>query len=69
MDHSVQAELVGIVSEIISKFGQEAASSNAPEESDSEQQPLNERQLLMELMKDHEDLSLRMADTEAELEK
>jgi hypothetical protein len=31
MDHAIQAELVGIVSEIIDKFGQNAAQSQIPE--------------------------------------
>lgn len=31
MDHAIQAELVGIVSEIIDKFGQNAANTNIPE--------------------------------------
>ena len=31
MDHAIQAELVGIVSGIIDKFGQNAAQSHHPE--------------------------------------
>ena len=54
MDHTVQAELVGIVSSIIDKFGQEAASNKDGVAEDKEdEQPLNEHQLMLDLMKQH----------------
>lgn len=56
MDHNVQAELVGIVSGIIDKFGQESANSKAKQDVEKEEfeEPMNEKELLMNLLRENE---------------
>jgi len=52
MDHNVQAELVGIVSSIIDKFGQGAASNKDGIADDKEEdETTNDHQLMVDLMK------------------
>jgi hypothetical protein len=51
MDHSIQADLVKIVTEIIDKFGQNTA---AIEEELEEEPPTNDRQMMVELAQENE---------------
>ena len=72
MDHAIQAELVGIVSAIIDKFGQNAAQSH-PKPNDQvkevDNQHTSEQQMLLELAEENEKLNIYINEIEAELEK
>ena len=65
--------MVGIVSGIIDKFGQNAAQSNIPEVEESkevEHQPqTTEQQMLLALAEENEKLNIYINEIEADLEK
>lgn len=56
MDHEIQAELVGIVSNIIDKFGQNAAQTSLTTiEEDAKEEPSPaSQQMFMDLVKENE---------------
>jgi len=64
MDHSLQAELVKIVTDIIDKFGQNTA---AIEEEPEEEPPSNDRQMVVELAQENEVLREECHRLETEL--
>jgi hypothetical protein len=67
MDHSIQAELVKIVTDIIDKFGQNTAAIDHDEP--EEEQAGSERQMMIELAQENEILREECHRLETELAK